>query len=55
MKLPSGQLSFEEVQQLLLDRGLKDLATNLRAELDKGLCLSSLIHLVEDSYISDRA
>ena len=37
MKLPSSQLTFEKVQQLLRERGLEDLATNLRAELDKGL------------------
>ena len=37
VKLPSGLLTFEKVQQLLLERGLEDLATNLRAELDKGL------------------
>ena len=37
IELPSSQLTFEKLQQLLLERGLEDLATNLRAELDKGL------------------
>ena len=37
VKLPSSQLTFEKVQQLLLERGQEDLAINLRTELDKGL------------------
>ena len=36
VKLPPSQLTFERVQQLLLEEGHKDLAINLRAELDKG-------------------
>ena len=36
VKLSPSQLTFERVQQLLLEGGHKDLATNLRAELDKG-------------------
>ena len=33
----SSQLTLEEVQQLLHEKGLDELATNLRVKLDKGL------------------
>ena len=38
VSLPSSQLTFERVQHLLAENGHKELALNLRAELDKGLC-----------------
>ena len=38
VKLPSGQLTLERVVQLLRDKDHKELASNLRAELNKGLC-----------------
>ena len=36
VKLPSSQLTFERAQQLLHEKGFKDLAANLRARLDEG-------------------
>ena len=36
VSLPSWKLTFEGVQLLLLETGLVELATNLRARLDKG-------------------
>ena len=36
VKLKASQQTIEEVQQLLHRRGLKELATHLRAKLDKG-------------------
>ena len=38
VKLARGRLSFEKVRQQLISKGLNELATNLREELDKGLC-----------------
>ena len=38
VSLPSSQVTFERVQHLLNEKGQKELALNLRAELDKGLC-----------------
>ena len=39
VSLPSGQCTFERIQQLLLEKGHKELASNLRDKLDKGLYL----------------
>ena len=36
VKLTASQQTIEEVQQLLHTKGLKELATNLRAQLNKG-------------------
>ena len=36
IKLPSSPVTLERVQQLLFEKGLKELATNLRAKLDEG-------------------
>ena len=38
VKLARGRISFEKVQQQLISKGLNELATNLREELDKGVC-----------------
>ena len=36
VKLASAKLTFEKAQQLLIEKGLEELAANLRAKLDKG-------------------
>ena len=36
VKLASAKLTLEKAQQLLIEKGLEELATNLRAKLDKG-------------------
>ena len=36
VKLASAKLTLEKAQQLLIEKGLEELAANLRAKLDKG-------------------
>ena len=36
VRLTASQRTIDEVQQLLCEKGLKELASNLRAKLDKG-------------------
>ena len=36
VRLTASQQTIEEVQQVLREKGLKELALNLRAKLDKG-------------------
>ena len=36
VRLTASQQTIEDVQQLLREKGLKELASNLRAKLDKG-------------------
>ena len=36
VRLTASQQTIEEVQQFLREKGLKEVATNLRAKLDKG-------------------
>ena len=42
IKLPPSQLTFEKAQQLLREKGHKDLATNLRARLEEGNTISTV-------------
>ena len=37
VKVAAAKLTLEEAQQLLIEKGLDEIATNLRAKLDKGL------------------
>ena len=37
VKLAFAKLTLEKAQQLLIEKGLEELAANLRAKLDKGL------------------
>ena len=36
IKLASAKLTLEKAQQLLIEKGFEELATNLRAKLNKG-------------------
>ncbi len=36
IEVPPGLLRFEQIQQLLRDEGHRDLAANLRTQLDEG-------------------
>ena len=37
VKLAAAKITLEKAQQLLIEKGLEEIAANLRAKLDKGL------------------